>query len=189
MRLELASITGGPYAVAASAHGVLAEARRRSAADLLVILDFTGIDAASSSFLRLALGGILRGDVDIDGTEAVPVVVGVGDEVREGIVDVLTPLRLTVYEALSFVDAGVGVARLLGAPLEPALENTLTLLVAAREPRSAPAMREGDPEKRSITPTAWNNRLNDLANRRLIRRMQSGRRWTYEAFVTEVRYG
>lgn len=186
MRLELAKQAGSEFAAAANADAVLVAARTRDPLDMLLLFDFRGIEAASSSFLRRTLGAALRGEADVGGSEALVAVTGLTNETREGISDVLTPLKLSTYEVLSFRKGAPERVRLLGAPLEAALNETLKLLIAAGRPMSAPAMRESDPQRRTITPTAWNNRLNDLAHRRLIRRRQSGRRWTYEAFVTEV---
>src|SRR6478609_1442897 len=68
--------------------------------------------------------------------------------------------------------------------LDPALRATLSA-VTKRATATAPLLHNEHPNEK-ITVTAWNNRLNDLYQLRLVRRVRAGRTWEYHSLAKEL---
>ena len=171
--------------LAREAHAaVVVDELRRAAASPLIVLDFAEIAAVTSAFVRRALVDAIRVWAPTDGPALS--VMNITGEAAAGVFDVLVPERVTLFEALRLGagEPAIVRGRLVGAELDKSLRETLDIVVAAAGRVTAPQLQLNDPHRR--TPTAWNNRLNDLAARGLIRREQSGRRWSYWAYVKEI---
>lgn len=75
---------------------------------------------------------------------------------------------------------------LLVGNLDPAQRTCLEVVTAAREVTGAGLERDHPQE--GIGATAWNNRLKDLFEKRLIRREKRGREQVYSSVVQEVEF-
>jgi hypothetical protein len=109
-------------------------------------------------------------------------VTNLSDEVRAELNEVLVQQNRICLEILPDVTTSIAAARLLG-PLDPALQETLDLLIRMRQ-ATATELHNADAAKRTVN--AWNNRLSDLFYRRLARRSKVGRHWVYEPVAPEV---
>ncbi|MFO0575489.1 MAG: hypothetical protein U1A78_15960 [Polyangia bacterium] len=165
----------------------------------LVILDFTGIEAATASFIKATVVRLLKlsqqaadeAPADEKAAEGpllniYPCVHGLATEVREELSEVLVSQRLVCLEAMAWNPTQATAATLYG-PLEVSLWNTLQKLTGTVG-STASQLHANHPEE-NINVTAWNNRLADLFRLRLVRRVRQGRPWLYSSIAGEVRRG
>jgi len=162
---------------------------------VVVVLDFSGIEAVSASYVKRSLLWLLssgerfaRGEQnDADLPRALnifPVVCGLTDEVRSEIKLVLEHQRRSCLESIEINQDMIGRARLLGS-LDPALRATLMRVVAAGETTAA-HLFERSQEGGPLGVTGWNNRLADLYEKRLVRRRKQGRFWLVSSLTKEL---
>lgn len=163
---------------------------------VLVLLDLRAAESMTASFIKATvfrLQDIHLGDDRADdrprtALNVYPIILGANAEVGSELDDVLVRHGRTCLEA---EDGGGGVtltrARLRGC-LDPVLATSLRHL-ASIEAATAQEMHLRFPEGRPIAATAWNNRLNDLHARRLVRRVREGRTWRYFSIAKEISHG
>ncbi len=165
----------------------------------LVILDFSGIESATASFIKATIIRLIRLSQRTIDAEPVarsveetpllnvyPCVHGLTADVREELSEVLASQRLVCLEAAAWNTTHVTTATLYG-PLEAPLWATLQKLVGTSGFTAAELHERYSNE--SINVTAWNNRLADLLRHRLVRRVRQGRPWLYSSIAGEVRCG
>jgi hypothetical protein len=163
-----------------------------------VVLDFTGIVSATSSYLkrtilwlydcaRLAAEG---GRPEASEDPAIPLNIyvfttGLTDEVRAELREVLRLYNRTCLEVPSDAAESLCQALVLG-PLDLSLRKTLDALVRRRAGTATELHQAHASDHERITVNAWNNRLSDLFCKRLARRSKEGRHWVYEPVLPEV---
>lgn len=168
----------------------------------VVILDFTGIKAINASYVKssffwLFLCGQLaanrkaydypvRRASDPRPCDIYVVAAGLEKEVEEEFVEFFKTRQLPLLIAKEWSDENVHSAILEGH-LEPALKTTLTALLQ-RHGGNAPQLHSEHPGE-NITVTAWNNRLSDLSELRLVRRTRVGKMWNYQPIAERITYG
>ncbi len=165
----------------------------------LVVLDFTGIESATASFLKATVIRLLRaGSRFVDeptltsgaatdlALNIYPSVYGLAADVREELTEILASQRLVCLEAKAWNTVDITAAKLHG-PLEGSLWTTLYRLLGT-EGATAAELHERYPSE-GINPTAWNNRLAELYRLRLVRRVRRGRPWLYTSIAREVQRG
>lgn len=173
----------------------------RSGSSLDVVLDFSGVVSATASYLkrsllwlhecaRLAAEGKLAGPSD---DPPIPLdicifVAGLEGDVRAELDDVLFQHNRTCLEVVAENAESVVSSRILG-PLDPALMKTLDALLNVGQ-ATATELHQADnsPERQKVSVNAWNNRLNDLYCKRLVRRTKVGRHWVYEPATKEIQH-
>lgn len=168
----------------------------------IVVLDFSGIESATASYLKATIVWLIQsarlsvtdglnygrapGPHDPVPLAIYPLVAGLTTEVREELNDVLPTYRLPCLETLKHSDRRVLRAALHG-PLDDALSDTLRALTECGSgTASSLHVRFQD---RKISTTGWNNRLADLHQLRLAVRRKVGRQWLYEPVAAEVTNG
>jgi hypothetical protein len=186
-RVDLRLIVEDLIRIAPSANGALD-----------VVLDFTGIVSATSSYLkrsvlwlydcaRLAAEGGHAGALD---DLPIPLdiyvfITGLADDVCAELKEVLLQQNRICLEVPPDVTDSIPQARLLG-PLDQALRDTLDALARTHRATATELHQAYISDRQKITVNAWNNRLSDLFCKRLARRSKVGRHWVYEPVVPEV---
>lgn len=165
----------------------------------IVVLDFSGLEAATSSYLKATIlwlveaGRLAAGGEQTPGEprapaplNVFPVVTGLSAEIREELNDVLLSRSMPCLEASHYDDISIQQARLLGF-LDVEKLSTLEILVREHE-TTAPRLHEKYAST-GIGATGWNNRLTALHRLRLARRTKQGRQWVYSSLAKEVMRG
>lgn len=167
----------------------------------MVIIDFVGIAATSSSYLKATVISLIRaGRASTEPPEArtnagvpplniYPLIAHISDDIREEIDDLFTSLgqRLPCLEAKVWTTRTVRKAVLRGY-LDPALRETVEALNRQAGRCTAQELAAANPGS-GIKETGWNNRLAELHRLRLVRRVKDGRFWLYEPVAQEVLLG
>jgi hypothetical protein len=148
----------------------------------IVVLDFESIETATASYLKRLLNPLLSPeDPDAETALPSPVLVNVDSEdLREDIIDYLGGKRLALVEATLTKDK-LKLTNVLGT-MDGAAKETFSELC---ELKKATALQLYERHReRTTNQTAWNNRLFQLVQLRLARRIREGRFWIYEPTVT-----
>ena len=178
--------------------------RRMQAADQpVVILNFTGIEAANASYvratalwvLRCALKGREAGDdlQSADPWRIQPLALGgfflegLSEEVRNDIGVQLNEGRLACAEVVERDGEEIRTVAILGH-LDTQLRRTLKCLVELGGDCTADRLWKHFAQD-GIGPTGWNNRLAELYQRHLINRRKEGKFWKYFTTFKEVADG
>jgi hypothetical protein len=157
----------------------------------IVLLDFSGIESATSSYLRETVCSLYRHgaasvaprmEPGLEPLNVYPVVLGLSTEVSAQLTEVCKLDQRAVVEVVGQRPRSASAVRIRELS-DAALRETLTLIGAAG---SATATSLFDGQKQRITVTAWNNRLSDIAVRRLARRSRDGRQWSFAPLAREV---
>ena len=157
----------------------------------VVLLDFGGVESATSSYLRETVGRLYRHgaasvatreEPDFAPLNVDPVVVGLSAEVAAQLAEVCKLDQRAIVEAVGPRPRAGHAVRITDLA-DAALRETVRLISAAGK---ATATSLFEREKRRISVTAWNNRLSDIATRRLARRSRDGRQWSFEPLAREV---
>ena len=146
----------------------------------MVFLDFTGLEEVSASWFNAALVPLLAWAAD-DRNDLFPVICNAKE-------DSLDELALVArYTHTCFLAAEGQIpprrAAVIGA-LDPGQRSTLEALLELRAVTGAELERQR-PEK-AVKATAWNNRLKDLYEKRLLRRERRGREQVYSPVVNQI---
>ncbi|ADO70242.1 hypothetical protein [Stigmatella aurantiaca] len=167
-------------------------------AESVVVVDFSGVEATTASYLKATVIALLEAAMDSvnepsrggpatvskDRVNVFPVVSNLSPEVAEELQTVLEARRLPYLEALRISGTEVTQARLRGF-IEAAPAETLERVVTARSTSATQLATLQSPP----TATGWSNRLADLFRLRLVRRIKEGRNWLYSPVVSEVSFG
>jgi hypothetical protein len=144
----------------------------------VVTLDFKAVETATASWWSAAILPLLR----MSSNEQTDLYFIIANGLMS---EWLDDLRLVArFNNQSFLVTGKdqGKAFLIG-PLDEEYRRTL-FLVQQMKVTTGARLAESFPEEK-VRPTAWNNRLRDLNNQRLLRRERRGREQLYSP-VTEV---
>jgi hypothetical protein len=146
----------------------------------VVFLDFAGVEIVSGSWINAALVPLRAWAAD-ERNDLFPVICNATEEM----VDELG--LVAKYTHTCFVVAEGPIpshrAALIG-PLDLGQRSTLMALVELQAVTGAELERSRPGEK--IKATAWNNRLKDLFEKRLLRRERRGREQVYSPVVEEI---
>lgn len=149
-----------------------------------VFLDFTGVEAATASFLResvLAFRDMVRGRR----SNLYPVVANANEAVREDLAELVKSRGGVLLTCELDQDGHVTEARVIG-DLDPKQQLTFDLVKKRGETDAAELMREHGAGE-TVGPTAWNNRLAALVGLGLvIEDVSSGRTKRYRPLLQGV---
>lgn len=148
---------------------------------LLVIVDFLGVELATSSFLSESVLR-LRDHLRLGGVATYLAVANLSELVAEEFDDLLRRAGDALVACEMGADDQPVNGRLIGR-LDPKLAETLELLAAKGEASAVDLHGVGD---RGIGPTAWNNRLSSLAAKSLVEEIPSGRSKKYRPLLGVV---
>jgi len=150
----------------------------------LVVLDFNGVQLATSSFLDEAVIRC-RDHLRLGRSPAYLITANLNDKVEEELNDLLTRANDALVTCALSADGTISDKKLIGS-LEPKLNETLELV---KQKGGATAMElHGESEDaKKIGPTAWNNRLSSLAAKSLVMEVQqAGRTKKYQPIMETV---
>jgi hypothetical protein len=148
----------------------------------VVYLDFAGVDLVTGSWVHAALVPLIRWAAD-ERNDLFPVIFNA----RSEWLDDLALVAEFAHQCYLVAEGQpASRARLVGS-LDPGQRTTLEALLELDEATGAELERQrpGD----GIKATAWNNRLRDLYEKRLLRRVRHGREQRYSPVVQEVMLG
>lgn len=150
----------------------------------VVFLDFSGIEAATGSYLRECMLGF-RSYCRRTQPEVYPVVANMAPVVEEELRDLLVQLSDAFVSCRVSKAGKVTDAKILGR-LDERQAETLRAVVGAGEANARKlAEQSGD----HVGVTAWNNRLAALASKGILTERRSGRLKFYAPVFKELRYG
>ena len=145
---------------------------------VLVVLDFRGIELATSSYLSEA---VIRLRDHVRLARSYLVVANLADKVAEELHDLLSRSNDALVACDLSLEGEPTNRQLLGT-LEPALKETFDLVLSKGEANAVTLHNESSNE-RKIGPTAWNNRLNALSAKSLLVETAHGRTKTYRPLL------
>jgi hypothetical protein len=148
----------------------------------IVLLDFSGVELVTGSWINAVLVPFLRWAGE-DGNDLYPVVCNTRKEWLEEL-----QLVAEFSQRCYLVASGKlpPHAATIAGPLDPAQRKTLEAVLASKEVTGAELERQKPDEK--IGATAWNNRLRELHDMRLLRREKRGREQVYSPVVEEIAF-
>jgi hypothetical protein len=141
----------------------------------VVVLDFAGVDLATSSFLNEAVLRF-RDHLHLSAPAGYLAVANLSEKVAEELDDLLQRAGDALLAARVSDGDSISETRLLGK-LEPKLQETFDLVVRKGETTAVELHNGGEAD--GIGPTAWNNRLNALAAKSLLIEIPAGRAKRY----------
>lgn len=143
-------------------------------------LDFSGVETVTGSWINEALVPLLRWAGD-ERTDLYPVLLNFAPSSLDEL-QMVAEWTHTCF--LASRGKSSGMATVVGR-LDAAQRTTLSAVVEGSEVTGAGLERLHSEE--GVKATAWNNRLKDLFQKRLIRRVKRGREQVYSPVVPEVR--
>jgi hypothetical protein len=182
MILNMADIGSGPVlAGATGGRTALAELLKATAAEPVsvtpVLLNFQWVDVATASFLRESVLAF-RDAIRSRKSNFYPVVANPNADVKEELEE-LVSRRGGVLMACTTDKGNVTEAWLIGH-LDPKQKLTFDLVQHHRETDAGELMREYADREKVKSPTAWNNRLANLAALGLVVEVSQGRSKRYK---------
>lgn len=148
----------------------------------VVLLDFTDVELVTGSWLNAALVPLLRWAAD-ERNDLFPVIINA----RPEWLDDLALVAEFAHQCYLIAEGETPRSAVLVGSLDPGQRTTLEALMQVAEATGAELERQrpGD----GVKATAWNNRLKDLYEKRLLRRVRHGREQRYSPVVKEVVLG
>ena len=146
----------------------------------VVLLDFSGVDLVTGSWINAMLVPFLRWAAE-ESNDLYPVICNARKEWLEEL-----QLVAEFNQRCYLVASGKLPPRTatIAGSLDPAQRKTLEAVMASGEVTGAELERQKPDER--IGATAWNNRLRDLHDMRLLRREKRGREQVYSPVVAEI---
>jgi hypothetical protein len=162
------------YAVACQ---LLADARQGDT----IVLDFRGVESVTGSWFNTML--VLLYDLaKNEQNDWFPVLTNLGNEFVEEL-ELVAEHNHQCY-LVGYMDGDVPVSATVIGRLDVAQRATLkAVLDLGRTTGAELAQKLGD---QNVKATAWNNRLKDLHEKRLLRREKQGREQVYQTVVKEI---
>lgn len=146
----------------------------------VVILDFRSVSLATSSYLSEAVLA-LRDHLHLRRVPAYTVVANLNEKVRDEFDELLGRAHDALLACDLSEDGQVSDPQLIGY-LEPKLRQIFDLARSKGEV-GATDLHANAGETETIGPTAWNNRLNALAEKGLLREFSAGRAKRYRPIL------
>jgi hypothetical protein len=158
----------------------LCELLSETPAGEIAILDFAGVETVTGSWINEALVPLTRWAAD-ERTDLFPLLVNVDPTWM----DELQMVAEWTHTCFLVSQGKIPKSGKLVGDLDVAQRATLDAVVEASEVTGAELKRLRREE--SVKATAWNNRLKDLFEKRLIRRERRGREQVYSPVLGEIR--
>jgi hypothetical protein len=158
----------------------LCELLTEAAPGSVVFLDFAGVEGVSASWINAALVPLLTWAGD-ERNDLFPAICNA----EKGWLDELALVARYTHTCFLVAEGPIPPhhAALVG-PLDPGQRSTLEALVELQAVTGAELERQRPEE--AVKATAWNNRLKDLYEKRLLRRERRGREQVYSPVVQEI---
>lgn len=151
----------------------------------VVVLDFKGVELATSSFLDEAVIRC-RDHLRLGRSPAYLMVANLNDKVEEELSDLLARSSDALVSCTISGNGLIDDKKLLGS-LEPKLNETLELVKRKGGATAVQLHDDADETEKKIGPTAWNNRLSSLAAKSLVVEVvQPGRAKKYRPIMETV---
>ena len=150
----------------------------------VVVLDFTGVEYVSASWINAMLVPLSRRAAEV-GNDFYLVLAGFPT-------NSIDDLQLVADQNhLPFLLSGAAALPVLHARLVGTLDagQRATLAAAQELGQATGAQLAAKRDVEGIKATAWNNRLRDLHDKRLLFRQKRGREQIYEPIAKEIVYG
>jgi hypothetical protein len=159
----------------------LCELLTEAAPGSVVFLDFAGVEEVSASWINAALVPLLTWAAD-ERNDLFPAICNS----KKGWIDELALVARYTHTCFLVAEGAIPPRRavLIGA-LDPGQLSTLDALVELQAVTGAGLERQRPEE--ATKATAWNNRLKDLFEKRLLRRERRGREHVYSPVVQEIK--
>jgi hypothetical protein len=146
----------------------------------VVFLDFAEVELVSGSWINAALVPLLAWAAD-ERNDLFPAICNAKEEMLDELALVAKYTHTCFLVAKGTIPPRR--ATLIG-PLDPGQRSTLEALLELQAVTGAELERKRP--KDEIKATAWNNRLKDLYEKRLLRRERRGREQVYSPIVREI---
>lgn len=185
-RLKIGLVAGKAELLGAAAGKAAASALLDAARDStgsVVLLDFLDVRLITASAARES---ILRVSDELSARGSLPVLVNVNEDTADEIGFAAEALKQPLVIAKLEPDGSLTAPRVVGL-LEPAQKQTLDLVARLGE-TDAKAASEASKDS-SAGPTAWNNRLSNLAGMRLLQERRVGKTKRYSLTLEGLAYG
>lgn len=149
-----------------------------------LFLDFTDVEVATASFLResaVALKTYMR----TASSKFYPVLANVSDEIGEEVAVLMEARNDAIMVCELDAQGSVTGIRMIGH-LDPKQEMTFRLVEKLSKADAVSLMQKYGEAEKTKSATAWNNRLNGLVQRGLVREFSRGRSKFYRPLLEEI---
>lgn len=147
-----------------------------------VFVDFGGVESVNGSWINMAIGPLFRWAAESQ-NDLFPILCSFPDKDFDEL-ELVGQVNQQCYPIAPDTSDPIHSIVVVG-PLEESLRGTLELLSSLKHATGAELARQLPAA--NIQPTAWNNRLKDLYDKRLLRRRKEGRQQIYFPVAEEVR--
>ncbi|WP_133164315.1 hypothetical protein [Solimonas fluminis] len=191
MKLSIHQLVGGKEVLAGAGPGAallaqLVAVRPEVAGPVVMHLDFSGIDVATSSYLRESVLAF-RDYCRMGSSEVYPVCANLSSDIEEEL-KVLLAQRGDALAACDLGPEGLAEnARVIGV-LEEKQREALQLVINAGA-ADAPTLARQQGADVKVGTTAWNNRLTALARKSLLVCRPAGRSMQFSPVLRGMSYG
>jgi hypothetical protein len=191
MRVSIHQLVGGKEVLAGAGAGTnlfaqLIATRPEATEPTIILLDFKGIDVATSSFLRESV--LAFRDYCRSGSGSLyPICVNLSDDIEEELKTLLVQRGDALATCHLNEDGTPTRPRVIGF-LEEKQREALRLVIEAGT-TDAPTLARAQDSNDKVGPTAWNNRLSALARKSLVVCKQVGRSMQFSPVLRGMSYG
>lgn len=147
----------------------------------MVFLDLDNVESVNASWINMAVAPLVRWAAD-EQNDLFPILVHFPEKDFDEL-ELVAEKNQQCYSVSSQATEPVPAIYIVG-PLDPSLRTTLTMLADIGEATGAELARQR-PDA-GILPTAWNNRLKELYDKRLLVRRKQGRQQVYSPLARKV---
>lgn len=149
----------------------------------IVFLDFAGVKLVNGSWLNMAIAPLFRWAAE-NQHDVFPVLARFPEDWLDEL-ELVAQVHGQCYPLADRCEEPIRRLQLVG-PLDESLRDTFRSLTSLKAATGAELARQEPRVK--IQPTAWNNRLKDLYDKRLLVRRKLGRQQIYSPLAEEVRF-
>ena len=150
-----------------------------------LLVDFTGIDVATASYLREAVFAF-KGYMRTSGSKFYPVVANINDAIREELI-IVAEAKSDALLAVQTNESGHVTKQSVVGSLDPKQASTFERVSELGTTDAGSLMAKYGAAEDTTTTTAWNNRLSALVSRGLVREFSQGRAKFYRPLFEEAR--
>lgn len=151
---------------------------------MALFLDFADIDVATASALRESVVALKAYKRSIN-SNLYPVLANINESIEDEIQVLMDARNDAIIACILTSDGGVTDIRLIGN-LDPKQAITFELVINLNGADASSLMKKFGAEEKTISTTAWNNRLASLVQRGLLREFTNGRSKFYRPLLEEV---